>query len=352
MGKLDRILTFLFINTKAKTRLFRGEYNVTEFNDANLINVQELNYVKLIYEKQIKRYFLGLGFFLSFIPGTEAFIARKELYKNLITHPKSSAYEFLDPIVGTLFGTMSNYTWGRDFDFDEAFFKLIHGTGAKYWVHHPINIFQYLAGMLESLRHFFWNEYEFNNNPEALLTRFGFGILLAIDFLLLVSVIFLLVIPTEFVLNMIDTLIFDPLRFIVEEIKQSYDYYDKEFLYVPSEEYNIVKMINNALNIPAQENSTTISANQYTLEISSSEKKNQYTTCVNGLFFKTYKNEPMFWKKDHKAIAAAHRTLENLERFYFFNKSMDVLPKDMVNLIAAVSLENEMTEDESSIQFV
>ncbi|MBA3537626.1 MAG: hypothetical protein H0T84_13630 [Tatlockia sp.] len=347
MEMLDRILTFVFINTKAKARLFR-QYSSDEEH------VLQVNHAKLIYEKQIKRYLFGLGFFLSFIPGTEAFIARKELYTSLITHPASS-YELADPILGALLGTITKYTYSRfgrfNFDFDEAFYKIIHGTGAKSWLLHPFNIFQYLAGMLEFMRNFFWHQYEFDSSINQ-LTRSFFGILLAIDFLLLVAVIFLLVIPTEFVLNAIDTLIFDPIRFIVGEIKQSYDYYDKEFLYVPTEEYNKVTMIKDALNTSAQENPLTIiSANQFTLEITSSEKKNQYTTYANGFFFKTYKNDPMFLEKDYKSIAATHRTLENLERFYFFNKSSATLPNDVVKLITATSLEPEMNQIELKIQF-
>ncbi len=240
-----------------------------------------------------------------------------------------------------------------DFDFNESFFKLIHGTGAKFWVLHPFNIFRYLAAILGYMM-ILLDKYAFDSSISQLTLNF-IRIMFYINYFFLIAVVFLLVLPTEFILNVIDTLIFDPLRFVVEEIKQSYDYYDKEFLYVPSEEHNKVKMIYDALNLSAEENSNSpniIPANLYTLEITSPEKKNQYTTCANGLFFKTYKNEPMFLKKDYKAIAAAHRTFENLERFYFFNKSIDALPNDMVKLIAATSLENEITEEGASIQFV
>lgn len=70
----NNFISYLFINSKINSLLL---YTAVYDNSSSIrrINNEGLE-AKSIYKIQIRRY-LGLGFFSSFIPGTEAFLARK-----------------------------------------------------------------------------------------------------------------------------------------------------------------------------------------------------------------------------------------------------------------------------------
>lgn len=82
----------------------------------------------------------------------------------------------------------------------------------KYFVH-PLNIFKYIGRFLIWIIP--------NKTVAIVMTA-------------LLIPVYILALIIELTLSVIDTLIFDPIRFVAEEVKQHYDYRAKEFLYLPA----------------------------------------------------------------------------------------------------------------------
>ncbi|MBA3535832.1 MAG: hypothetical protein H0T84_04370 [Tatlockia sp.] len=79
----NEFFSFIFINSKINTLLFALTVKDNHYQLSSTLAIMEAEESKAIYKKQIRRY-LGLGFFLSFIPGTEPFLARKALLSSIL----------------------------------------------------------------------------------------------------------------------------------------------------------------------------------------------------------------------------------------------------------------------------
>lgn len=79
---LNHPLIFLFISARGNAFISTAEATNNDWS-MQKNTIDNAKQAKNIYDRQIRRY-LGLGFLLSFIPGTEAFIARKEYLSSLV----------------------------------------------------------------------------------------------------------------------------------------------------------------------------------------------------------------------------------------------------------------------------
>ncbi|MBA2657650.1 MAG: hypothetical protein H0U70_11840 [Tatlockia sp.] len=125
---INRLFSYFFINSKINSLL-------DELTDQTFLN-NALS-AKSIYKIQIRRY-LGLGFFLSFIPGTEAFIARI----NLLSVIESCEEQAISWIVTTPFYLINRaINVIADGISNESFLELLQ---KKSWGINRLNPFFYL----------------------------------------------------------------------------------------------------------------------------------------------------------------------------------------------------------------
>ncbi|MBA3537816.1 MAG: hypothetical protein H0T84_14605 [Tatlockia sp.] len=363
--KLDYLFKFLFINSKGKALI----------NSAHLINNGKhrpvlLNYynpivdaedAKSIYEVQIRRY-LGLGFLFSFIPGTEAFTARTEYFGSLLSlhnyikvdgaannsdqpylhYIRLTPLYFLDNFVGEIYtippfnerSSLSDLPFNIDHLKQVDWYKTLGHT-----LLNPIKIVSFLLRLFHcSLVALVFSVLNYCVLAEAL--RWTTQML----FLPLHVVVAIAEASVDLVLNCLDTLLLDPLRFVHEIAKQFLFLQNKshEFVYIPSEEYGGIDNIDNILKINQSndrfKNLVTQSTNQTLSLFFTDAGKEQYLE--ESRFYKRMKEMDYFANSQNfsQMSKAKIQTLKLFSEWKKFRQlkilAPDIsMPDDVLNVV-------------------
>ncbi len=317
----------------------------------DLAGVNEAKNAKTIYKKQIRRY-LGMGFILSFIPGTDAFLARETLLTN-IEHLESKKLFWMEElpwsdesendlipwfmksplhIIIRTFLAITHHNY--EDSFESIFFGQNIGSSNR------LNPFLYPAQLvvliLKAIRnnHLFYRINSYFGQfililqiPAYAVIFIALGVAFSIAFSILIPGIVLYFV-TELLLNSLNTLLIEPFKFVYEVLNQLVTNWYLDFAYMPTDDYNKVSKIlaatdkkliddaikNNSLNIYLTEELTLIESTEKIID--SMEKLR------NSFFYKINQDKDLFIKSDPE-ILSAFNELENLRTFsYFTHKEM------------------------------
>ncbi|MBA3537818.1 MAG: hypothetical protein H0T84_14615 [Tatlockia sp.] len=385
---LDYVFKFLFINSKGKALLTSAKLIQLDEDfhaDGFFMPSVTAENAKSIYDQQIRRYF-GLGFLSSFIPGTEAFIARTEYFSSLLKLHKNirknasdsdlpllhytnlSPFYFLNNYVLRLYGI----PWRKDGrdppkrTFAEALLELPLVSdwqqSKKYnqpeeWYknlgHTLLNPLRILSSLLRFF-HFSLDALIDLIKPYDHLARAGLRILSVVIFYPFHFLAAVAESTVDFVLNCLDTLLIDPLRFGYEVAQQGLQTLFSEYFYVSSEEYDGVAYINLAINGNVNnrfETKVTQSEN-YTLTLFTDNEKETYIE--ESQFYKRMKDNLFFSKSDNflKLSKTEKQTLTLLNDWKKFRQlkllESDVsLPDDVLSVISIKLMDLAGVEVES-----
>lgn len=250
MFNLSEFISFLFINSKINSLLFFNSMRGMRFGAQGLI--EEAMVAKSIYKKQIRRY-LGLGFFLSFIPGTESYLARKNLLSVISrieakveeSGKNSDAINPLHFFMRTFYALTYNHL---EVDFSEILIQENYLAGIN-----RLNPFLYLTQLAKLL---ILNSYNLLCNLKEKAPNFVqitlwlfCPIILPIYMTGLLACLIGLVcyFITELILNSLNTLLIEPFQFVFEVIMQNVKNSHLEFSYLPTDDY-LKQAIMNAYN--------------------------------------------------------------------------------------------------------
>ncbi len=289
---------------------------------------------KAIYDKQIKRY-LGFGFLASFIPGTEAFLARTDYFLSLLEiHRKIenqleggefyakhfhtiglTPLYFLSTFVakfyeitataktnilvnrkdtlgdlGSYLPIVSDIVWyssrrGETIHIQENWYKHLFSS--------LLNPIKLVSSALRFLHRSVDTFYELGTETrtESSLPRLllkGISALFFIPIRLLVSLIEKTV---DLGLSVLETLFIEPLRFGYEVVEQLLETWDKEYVYTPIEESNGIMHINNALDSHVYRDQI-IETEQFNLKTLTYDEKINYIKDKN--FYNQMKSTGLF----------------------------------------------------------
>jgi hypothetical protein len=290
--------------------------------------LNELETAETIYKKQIRRY-LGLGFFLSFIPGTEIYLARENLLS--IIEEAELENERREPVFSFIINSPLH-----------VILYTIVTIGSSF-----------RNGLTSTLKR---NEDEQVNrlNPFLYITQLLVLILkempeIALFYVVLIPLLVVFTIlqfVTELVLNSLFSLLIEPLIFGYEVIEQLVTEWPLEYASTPTEDYKKVNKLLNATNDPMYYNET-YSTKELTLIEARKQSISSYKKHEEHAYFKLYKNTGLFDKRDSK-IAEAYMFINGL--FILFLGSKDpaeeskFLNKDAIEELFRVGL-NFVTSD-------
>ncbi|MBA2709628.1 MAG: hypothetical protein H0U57_03425 [Tatlockia sp.] len=257
MTTLNNFFSFLFINSKINTlKYFFSIYtNVLEPEVRSIITLADA--AKAIYKKQIRCYF-GLGFLLSFIPGTDAFLARDNLLSVIIKiELKVKGSKGVTIALGRPFAFVSPlFIFIRPF-FAILFFngvynlsKILKGVNDHSWGLNRINPFLYFVQLIR----FFIVALNLKSKIEKTTLPSWLHWLLSPLYIIGTAgflIGFLLYFTTEIILNSLNTLLVEPLKFIYEVIFQFFETWNLEFTFIPTDDYlKIDKTLTSLSNNP------------------------------------------------------------------------------------------------------
>ncbi|MBA3535585.1 MAG: hypothetical protein H0T84_03085 [Tatlockia sp.] len=388
---LDYPIKFLFLNSKGKALISCAQnmFKNDEFSD---FIIHGPTNSKEIYDKLIRRYF-GFGFLMSFIPGTEAFTARTEYFLSLLKlHEKIEKYldeqnlkshspyfhlKNAHPIVLSPLYFLNNFIkiYYEILDEDEIHIdKLISNRKRNFnelisylpivsdifsyngelkelrtiqnWhkniIHSLINPVRVISSLLRFLHLSINRIFEIGDKDlyESSISRRLLKLFSAFIFVPLRLVASLIQSSVDLVLNTIDLLLLEPIRFFYEAVEQYLDFKDEEFIYIPTEEYKGIVYINNALNRPITHN--PLQSKHFTLEVMAQEGKNRYLG--DRRFYVQMKNREEFSKThnfskmDDKLtheLTSFHSQLSEWKRvrqFGIFAQNQGI-PQDICNIV-------------------
>ncbi len=357
MSSLGNFFSFIFINSKINTILFytslfyTSELAIGNQSHDIVMVTKEAEIAKIIYKMQIRRY-LGLGFFLSFIPGTEPFLARKillEAINNLESLQDRHGNQQL--IIGVL-GNIVVRTFmvilyhSSKTDFVDLLLPKEGGIPKA----NRLNPFLYptkLVFFIITSTNFLPLRYLFSYPPELpiILKIPVYPILfIAIGVLgVLIIASFILNLATELVLNSLHTLVVEPFIFAYEVIHQFVTNRGLDFAYMPTDDYKKVNRLANALGdqlINDAELNDSLKDYQVqglTLIESTERVINAMEEHRNSFFFRLNKGTDLL-EKDDETIADSYNQLTNLRKFSYFtqNEMPNVFPKEINQYISDI----------------
>ncbi|MBA2655951.1 MAG: hypothetical protein H0U70_03090 [Tatlockia sp.] len=288
------------------------------FDLTDLKMIAEALSAKSIYKKQI-RHHLGLGFFLSFIPGTEAFRAREHLLAIIIKYEEqddSGIIKILSHIFyRTLFIVKTVIMNHKDSS------EILSGKKNSNWGINRLNPFYYILHFLQS--------FEMRDFPTQEFSGVLLMILLCVIGIVVYCLSLILYIATEFLLNALHTLLIEPFLFAYEVFAQQIKNPNMEYVLISTEDYTKVAKIVNALD-PENLITNVETSQEITLVVGTERKINRYEKHRNSFFFKRYKDSDLF-EQTTKSILEVHTPLQ-INAFRFFNKFR--LPNDILIKIA------------------
>ncbi|MBA3536607.1 MAG: hypothetical protein H0T84_08365 [Tatlockia sp.] len=327
MDKFNKLFSFIFINSKINTLLF--------FEKMTNNSIVEPLVAKIIYKKQIRR-FLGLGFFLSFIPGTDAFKARDNLFETILQLESQLRFNTSpDPIkqfMGWLI-TSPLHIFFRTFvaityenlakEFPDIIFRKedIGGVNRLNPFLYPTKLFcMFLDNNNTLIDSIFFN----NSIPFILrIPIYAVGAILIAVF----ALIALLYFTTELILNCTNTLLVEPFRYAFETIYQLVTSWNLDFRYIPSADYPKINKILHTVDkklIDAEENSALQAYQTPDLTLIESTDKiiAAFEKHQNSLFYRINKDKNLV-NQSRREILNSYNELENLRTFsYFTHKEM------------------------------
>ncbi|MBA3535834.1 MAG: hypothetical protein H0T84_04380 [Tatlockia sp.] len=356
MEKFNKIFSFLFINSKINSLLFWVVGEVSK----EWLAVHDANMAKSIYKKQIRRY-LGLGFFLSFIPGTEAFLARTTLLTK-IEILESMKEPGGDNLIPAIMKTPL-HIFVRTF-FSIIFLNYNHKLKSVLFKSKPYVQLNRLNPFIFPIQ-FFMLVFRFiDQNPEEfdslrnlhpllkILVFPPFFIVYCILCLILI-LSFVLYLTTELILNSLNTLIVEPFKFAYEVLHQLVSSRNSEFAYMPSDDYNNLSQLLNAIDnnqIDAALEAMALNVYQ-TKELTLIEGPENLITSIethrNSFFYKVNKNRGLFLKNE-QTIADSYKQFENLRSFSYFrhHELPNVFPKELTQQIANICFDLDSQEQQ------
>lgn len=304
---LDYSLTFLFISSKTNARLMMKIDNASRP-------------AKIIYEKQIRRYLFGIGFIFSFIPGTEAFRARMELLETLMGYLYTHPGEFFMPIGNAIEMSILDFSFKKSVDY-----AISGKTESRL---HPFNLFQYVLIAQVSLVAYVC---DINNHiPFWIIAMTSF-----LNSLLLVAIGTMMLI-VEFALRIADSIIFEPIRFFIEELKEKFDNDGKTFIYLPEEELNVAVALDLAIHKSPNKAQALehYSSRNFKLILANAEESIRISRCKASLFSQKYSCHALIGRSD-SWIATTWTLLQNLMQFFIYAKS-ECIPGDIFEVIEKI----------------
>lgn len=366
MGKINDFFSFVFINSKINSVIFEleAELKLNQEGSAELSKVlTEGRQAKLIYKKQIRRY-LGLGFFLSFIPGTDAFRSREAL-SNFIHKVETNESELFDE--GNILSFPFNILWTTFRALYHSWEKIIVGE-ISYKEDlkglNPLNPFLYLTHLVVLLIKpiFEWMNTPIKKDDDNFLdSLFSFSKPLAFVFFIILSLItYILGIPiaillvlflaTELVLNSLNTLFIEPVKFAFEAIQQLVETWGFEFACLPTEDFEKLEYLIEAEDIELfKELSTKNQFSSQTSELSFIVNSPKAIKTLkeehHSFFFEQNKDKNLFRENNRKKIRANYNEFTNLKIFYFFTKQIELLnvfPTELTKSIFDLCLKSDL----------
>jgi hypothetical protein len=292
---------------------------------------------KTIYKKQIRRY-LGLGFFLSFIPGTEAFRARENLFETIMHLEANNLKggELLPRLMNSplhiFFRTFAAIAY---FNIESSFSQILFRKNDIGGLNR-LNPFLFLTKLFFMvLKHS--NpliDFLFFNSRMPFILKIPIFTLgaMVVAVLALVAVLYFI---TELILNSLNTLLVEPIRFVFEVLHQ---FVKSWITSMPSADYPKVNRIVEAvdgklINEAKLSNSLQVyQTKELTLVESTDEIIGSFEKHRNSFFYEINKDRDLF--KDISSletISIAYNQSENLRKFsYFTHKEMlNQFPKEL-----------------------
>jgi hypothetical protein len=343
----SEFLSFMFINSKINSLLFYLAVGDEDFQPYKITRgIDDAKEAKAIYKKQIRGY-LGLGFFLSFIPGTEPFLARKALLSSILN------LESLDDIAGgkaipgfmkniftrTLFALLYHYS---NTDLATILLKRddkFAGPNRLNPFLYPTKLFVFTLEMTApSLQKLF---YGIEDLP-LILKIPVYASLAVIGSIATIAIVIGLLInfTTELVLNSLNTLLFEPFIFVFEVLQQLVNSWGLDLAYMPAEDYKKVDRLitaidENLINDVKQNDSLRINTTTDLTLIESTEKViDTMEKHRNSLFFKVNKDTNLE-KIQPATIKNSYNQLELLRKFSYFThiEMANEFPKELTHNI-------------------
>lgn len=304
-------------------------------------DINEAIMAKAIYKKQIRRY-LGLGFLLSFIPGTESYLGRSILL-SVITKVEAELTGEDRAFFGTPFYFLGSALHAiicnhSDIDFLRILFRKYSDFGGL----NRLNPFLYLTQLIKQIIIISNKIFNESKNELLLVLKNCFLYLIVLPLcpvILIMAVIgFVSYLATELLLNSLNTLLIEPFKFLFEAVHQFVKTSDSEFSFKPTEDYIKINRLMDALSDKPDENRIHIA--YQTKELTLIEGPEKLIKAIdhhqNSVFFKHYKSTDLFEKED-QTIANAYGQLENYKTFNFFTR--DILPTELRQVITNFCLE-------------
>ncbi|MBA3536865.1 MAG: hypothetical protein H0T84_09685 [Tatlockia sp.] len=345
----NELLSFIFINSKINTILFSlTSSTVARYHPEYVtMGIEDAKETKAIYKKQIRRY-LGFGFFLSFIPGTEPFLARNALLSS-ITKLESLEYivgeKILLPVFHsniffrTLFSILY-HNLNTDFSTillnrDTRFVGLNRLNPFLY----PTKLFTFLLDLnINSLSRLF---HGIQNLPLILKIPVYSALFIPVS-IIAISLItaLLLYFATELVLNSLHTLLVEPFIFAYEVLYQLIESWGLDLAYMPTTDYKQVNRLVTAIddqliNDAKQNDNLHINlTNDLTLIESTEKVINSMEKHRNSFFLRLNKDHNLETLGD-KTIKNSYNQLEFLRKFSYFTyiEMANVFPKELTQNI-------------------
>lgn len=309
----DYLVKFLFIHSK--TRLF------IEIAGKNDIDAKKLSAAKEIYTIHIQSK-LGLGFIASYLPWTKAFQARKELFFSVLEMHKSIQNMGYEPSMKELISLTPVYFLrsfpkllkviykdsrisrlkGDNFLSLVSYLPLIsdviHKDGslkphwAKNIVHSLLNPFRLVSSALKFMHHLNDAVLELGASNEGTPSFFRqfFKIIPMLAFSPLRFTVTVMEASFDVVLEWMDTVFLDPLRFFSDVVEQLIFAHNLEMIYEPTAVFEYVEEKKQAKSKEQEESQYNVKSSEgytfksgdYTLKLVTEEEKFQFKTLRAG----------------------------------------------------------------------
>lgn len=283
---LDMPIKFLFVNSKGKC-LIDALTLTSPGTEGHLMGLRKLLNAQQNYEVLTRRY-MGLGFFASFIPGTNAFAARMDYVREQLEVHKAiqeilNGHEF--PFHGAIQLSLTPFYFLENFAENycsitdtalnnivkirkDSLLKLVSyfpiasdfiqvNSGSitlkKDWYenlgHTLVNPLRIISSLLRFLHRTVDAIFEIGaeNGTESSLGRKFFKGLSAFLFLPVRLLVGVVEAAVDFVLDTLHTLLIEPWSFAYETGKQLVTTWSKELLYIPDKEYKGIKVLESVL---------------------------------------------------------------------------------------------------------
>lgn len=352
MDTFNRFFRFLFISSTINSLL---SIRKTKLSQKPELAIEALN-AKSIYKKQIRRY-LGLGFLLSFIPGTEAFKSREALVQSIFVLEANVALHgsALYVIFRPFFILYSHFI--RIYQNPNELPLRINPEGLEPLEKapdglNPLNPFFYVlhffSYLLMQVIHRSHKSADLLSSPLKYLI-IGLDTLARRLLEALLFIIFILFIITELVLNSLNTLLIEPFKFAFEVIVQLGQTWDFEFAYLPTDEANkLNNLIEAVANVQLErEPNSNVKTSKYTLILVPAKLIKTIENHRNSYFFKQNKDTDLF-QKTKPEIREAYN-LPIVITYLMQTQILNGFPTEIIQFIFSLCLELNSVEPSLSL---